>query len=114
EQRLKDDQFDTIVLPLSRAVRRGTRYRAATIQTATMLAAGVPAALRLAAIIRRERADIVHTNGLKAHLLGGAAGRLAGCPVVWHVRDFPPAGAARRLFSQALRRFPQAVIANSS
>ena len=31
--------------------------------------------------------DLVHTNSLKAALYGGVAGRLAGVPVVWHVRD---------------------------
>jgi len=114
EQRLMAEQFTTMVLPLSRVVRRGTRYRAATLQTAAMLAAGVPAALRLASIIRRERTDIVHTNGAKAHLLGGLAGRLAGCRVVWHVRDFPPSHAAGLVFGHALRRFPDVVIANSA
>jgi L-malate glycosyltransferase len=103
-----------MVLPLPRVLRRGTRYRATSLQTVEMVAAGFPAALQLASILRRERIDIIHTNGAKAHLLGGLAGRLAGCRVVWHVRDFPPAGSAGRFFSQALRRFPHAVIANSS
>jgi len=105
--------ISTTLLPASRLVRRGTRYSSAYGQTLTMLGAGVPAALQLTAIIRRARVDVVHTNGAKAHLLAGLASCLAGRPLVWHVRDFPPAGAAGRVFGHALRRFPDAVIANS-
>lgn len=113
-QRLAVEQFPTIVPPISRLIRRGTRYRVRSSQTAAMLVAGVPAAVRLASVIRRARVDLVHTNGAKAHLLAGVAGRLVGCPVVWHVRDFPPSNAAGRLFRLALRRLPSLVIANSA
>jgi glycosyltransferase involved in cell wall biosynthesis len=59
------------------------------------------------------RADVIHTNGMKAHLLGGLAGRLARVPAIWHLRDFPPAGRPGRLFAQAARRLPQLVLAVS-
>lgn len=42
---------------------------------------------RLSRSIRRLRAQLVHTNSLKSHILGGIAGRLAGVPVIWHMRD---------------------------
>lgn len=71
----------------------------------------------LARLARRLRADLIHTNSLKADLIGGAAGRLARIPVLWHVRDnidghyLPPAVAsAFRLLSRAV---PQAVAVNS-
>jgi glycosyltransferase involved in cell wall biosynthesis len=38
-------------------------------------------------LIRKQNIDLVHTNSLKADLIGGIAGRLAGRPVVWHIRD---------------------------
>ena len=41
----------------------------------------------LAERIRELRPDVVHTNSLKAAVYGGIAGRLAGMPVVWHIRD---------------------------
>lgn len=44
--------------------------------------------------IRRQRIDIVHTNTLKAHLLGGLAARLAKRRLIWHVRDILPPGGA--------------------
>jgi glycosyltransferase involved in cell wall biosynthesis len=44
--------------------------------------------VRVARFAKQHRVDIIHTNSMKAHFYGGAAGRLAGLPVVWHVRDF--------------------------
>lgn len=72
---------------------------------------------RLARRLRALDADIVHTNSLKAALYGGAAGRLARVPVVWHVRDriapdyLPP--SAVRLVKLAALVLPTAVVANS-
>ncbi|MGD9498454.1 MAG: glycosyltransferase, partial [Armatimonadota bacterium] len=52
---------------------------------------GLVGALRPVVALRRElgalRPDLVHTNSTKMHLLAGAAGRLRGLPVVWHMRD---------------------------
>jgi glycosyltransferase involved in cell wall biosynthesis len=79
------------------------------------------ASLRYMWALRRRlgelQPDLVHTNSLKAALYGGVAGRLAGIPVIWHIRDriapdyLPkPAVAMMRLASRVL---PTAVIANS-
>jgi len=74
-------------------------------------------ALRLALGVKRRLvrcgAELVHTNTLKAHLIGGLAARLAGLPLVWHVRDILPPGAARRLLHQAARRCHPHIIAIS-
>ena len=42
---------------------------------------------RLAQFIVANHIDVVHTNSLKADIMGGLAGRLSSRPVVWHVRD---------------------------
>ena len=73
--------------------------------------------VRLAAHLRRIRPDLVHTNSLKAALVGGVAGRLAGVPVIWHVHDritsdYLPQRAAEA-FRAAARHLPAAVITNS-
>jgi glycosyltransferase involved in cell wall biosynthesis len=73
--------------------------------------------VRLARRLRRLQPDLVHTNSLKAALYGGAAARLAGVPVVWHVRDrlapdYLPRPAVR-LVRAAARLLPTAIIANS-
>ncbi len=73
--------------------------------------------LRLALRLRRLRPDVVHTNSLKSALYGGVAARLAGLPVVWHVRDriapdyLPP--AAVRLVRAMAGRIPHRIVANS-
>jgi glycosyltransferase involved in cell wall biosynthesis len=74
-------------------------------------------AWRLSRRLRQLAPDLVHTNSLKSALYGGIAGRLAGIPVVWHIRDriaddYLP-GPAVRGVRLAAHIVPSAVIANS-
>lgn len=71
----------------------------------------------LSGIIQRLQIDLVHTNSLKADLLGGVAARLAGKPLLWHVRDriaedYLPRGVVH-VFRIAGRLIPQRLVANS-
>lgn len=73
---------------------------------ARLAARGLPAAPAGWSFIRALRRrlqktepTVIHTNGLKAHLLVRLAGP-SGIPVVWHVRDFP---GARPVMASALR-----------
>lgn len=73
---------------------------------------------RLRRKLRALDVDVVHTNTLKAALYGGAAARLAGLPVVWHVRDriapdYLPE-AAVTLVRALARVVPTAVVTNSA
>jgi glycosyltransferase involved in cell wall biosynthesis len=105
----------TLDVELPRWTRAVGRYRlpGGPVGGAVLMAGGLPAALRLAAAARRAGVDLIHTNGMKAHLLGGLAGRLIRVPVIWHLRDFPPAGWAGRTFGEAARRLPEVVLAPS-
>jgi glycosyltransferase involved in cell wall biosynthesis len=71
----------------------------------------------LVRFIRRNNIDLIHTNSLKADIIGGVAGRLAMCPVLWHVRDRIDEGYLPKrvvsLFRFLCRTIPQYVIANS-
>ncbi|ADW71503.1 glycosyltransferase family 4 protein [Granulicella tundricola] len=72
---------------------------------------------RLSRTIKRLRVDLVHTNSLKADILGGLAARLAGTKVIWHIRDrievdYLPARVVS-FFRQLTRWIPHAVITNS-
>jgi glycosyltransferase involved in cell wall biosynthesis len=73
---------------------------------------------RLAKFIRRNEIDIVHTNSLKADIIGGIAGRMALRPVVWHVRDRIDEDYLPRpvvgIFRLLCRVIPNYVIANSA
>jgi glycosyltransferase involved in cell wall biosynthesis len=102
-------------LALPGGLRRASRYRPAheALMAPARLAAGTLGAVRIAALCRRLRVDLLHTNGLKMHLLGGVAGRIAGIPVVWHLRDFPPAGLGGRLVRLGATRLASLVVTNS-
>ncbi|HYR07228.1 MAG TPA: glycosyltransferase family 4 protein [Longimicrobium sp.] len=68
-----------------------------------MLRAGPGAARylgRLLGLLAEMRPDVVHTNGLKMHLLGARAAP-AGARVVWHLHDFV---STRRVMAGLLRR----------
>jgi glycosyltransferase involved in cell wall biosynthesis len=117
--RLVQAGVETHVLPLEAGVADtrkdtlgGTGIARAMISPATF-----SFALRLRRFIAEKRADIVHTNSLKADLIGGLAARLARRPLVWHIRDriaedYLPAAAARML-RLLCRAVPHRVIANS-
>ena len=98
---------------------RGLRRSRVTARTLPIRAIGATAMhiLRLALHLRRLRPDIVHTNSLKAGVYGSIAARLAGVPVVWHVRDriaadYLPRGAVR-VVGAMTRTLATAVVANS-
>lgn len=97
--------------PLARLSLRGKR---ATLAQASLV---LPAALRVAstlcARIRQSRPDLIHTNGIKAHVLGVVAGWLMRVPVVWHMRDFLPSGMWERLIVTLGRLGVTQIIANS-
>ena len=111
--------IDVSILPLSPKV---TRHRKDRLGALTLLR--LPDVWRTAQHARQLKrlivdtgADLVHTNSLKADVIGGLAGRLAGVPVVWHVRDriaddYLPSYAARA-FRWLARYVPRHVVANS-
>ena len=73
---------------------------------------------RLMRFVREHEIEIIHTNSLKADIIGAVAGRLSGRRVVWHVRDrieddyLPkPVVWAFRFLARVL---PHYVIANSA
>src|SRR5439155_10960990 len=52
---------------------------------------------------------LIHTNGIKAHLIGGICGRLLRRPVVWHMRDLVPDGPMLSLFRIAADCLPRRI-----
>lgn len=82
--------LETHVLPLSgkvREVRKDSLAGSAFLHPGRAVALAAYAG-RVAAFALRHRIRIIHTNSMKAHFYGGAAGRIARLPVVWHIRDF--------------------------
>jgi glycosyltransferase involved in cell wall biosynthesis len=111
--------IETHVLPLDRSV---TEARKDSLGLASLLRIfGLVRIflfiLELRRFIRRHEIAIVHTNSLKADLIGGIAARFARVPVIWHLRDrisddyLPPIVA--RVVRRLARIIPHQVIANS-
>ena len=72
---------------------------------------------RLSRFMEQERIEVLHTNSLKASILGGIAGRLSGVQVVWHIRDriaadYLPSKVVL-LMRQMAKVIPHFVIGNS-
>lgn len=110
--------ISTEVLPLAasvRKVRKGDVHQ----RGLPPVVAGATAAyvLRLAARLRKLRPDLIHTNSLKAGVYGSLAARIAGIPMIWHVRDriegdYLP-HAAVLMVRRMSRYLATAVVANS-
>jgi glycosyltransferase involved in cell wall biosynthesis len=110
--------ISTEVLPLTDSVRHLRKgdvdHRGLSPRVAGATAAYV---LRLAARLRQLRPDLVHTNSLKAGVYGSLAARIAGIPMIWHVRDrieddYLPHPAVL-LVRRMSRHLATAVVANS-
>ena len=117
--RLTEAGVETHLLPLSGTVAdaRKDALGARSLLRLGDVVAVVGHVRRLARLIGRLGVGVVHTNSLKADIIGGLAARLAGVPLVWHVRDridadYLPASVAR-VFRYLCRLLPHAVIANS-
>jgi glycosyltransferase involved in cell wall biosynthesis len=55
----------------------------------------VAAVRSLLRISKRQGIDVVHSNGLKPHVISALARRVGGPPVVVHIRDIPLTGAEK-------------------
>lgn len=113
------NSLPVIILPLQAAVSQTSRtslgwkslFRLASI---TAVFAHI---YQVGRRIRQLQPDLVHTNSLKSDIIGGIAARLAGYPVIWHVRDriaddyLPP--AVCRVFRMLSKFIPTFVIAVS-
>ncbi len=82
-------EFSTYVIPLSPWLL-DTRKDTLTISNLTVplrALAAIAYIMKLVRFFRKIKPAAVHTNSLKADFLGGFAARIAGVPLVWHVRD---------------------------
>lgn len=121
EEKLRQSNIETHVLPLDARVAQARKDSLGSsggiLGAARQAGASLAYVARLSQFLRHKRARILHTNSLKADVLGALAGRLAGVPVLWHVRDritdeYLPARTARA-FRLAARLLPQAIAVNS-
>jgi len=69
--------------------------------------------LKLRRALKGTGAQLVHTNSLKTHFIGGLAARLGRLPLVWHVRDLLAENEGYHLLRHAARLLRPHVIAIS-
>lgn len=118
-EKLRAAGIETTVLPLDLALRE---TRKDTLGAGSLLKMGQMKALfaysrELARVAKAHGADLIHANSLKSDIYSGIAGRLAGIPVLWHVRDSINAaylpGKVALGFRLLSRLLPHIVVANS-
>ena len=124
-ERVESTGASCVVVPMPPAVARVGESAAAregwstaaTIALGLRLGAGAMALPAYEALLARTLSsfgpDIIHTNGLKAHVLG-ARSRLHSPAVVWHLHEYV---SRRRLTRWLMRRYARhcdAIIANST
>jgi glycosyltransferase involved in cell wall biosynthesis len=118
-ERLQQAGVSVEVLPIAASARDARRDTVRLGATSPVTAVQTLAYIaRLAVRLRALRADLVHTNSLKAGVYGSLAAKAAGVPLVWHVRDriaedYIPSSAVR-LVRSLIRHLADGVIANSS
>jgi glycosyltransferase involved in cell wall biosynthesis len=97
--------------PASGDAPRPARIRA-TVQLASTAAVLWPYLRQLRSELRRLKATIVHTNGIKAHV---AASLIVprGARLVWHLHDYVRTRPATARLLRGLARRPSAIVANS-
>lgn len=100
-------------VPLRKIRGTDASFRLHPLHTPRALMELALAGRAVAAIARRERAQLVHANTTRAGLVALAARRLGGPPVLVHLRDWVPAGRLSRVVLSAIRREAAAVVANS-
>ncbi len=118
-KKLADSNIEVHILPLDKSVletRKDSLSAGALLKILTAVKC-MFYTFKLARLLKARGADLIHTNSLKADVLGGIAARMARVPVIWHVRDriaddyLPPVATA--LFRTGCRIIPDYIIANS-
>lgn len=118
--KLKEAGIETHLLPLSGDVLQ-TRKDSLGLKTLLRVRDALSTlghVRRLARFMKAHRIELVHTNSLKADVIGGLAARLARKPLVWHIRDridrdYLPVPVVHA-FRGLCRVVPDRVIANSA
>jgi glycosyltransferase involved in cell wall biosynthesis len=107
------------VIPMCAEVRtaRKDNLGARSLLLGSAIIGAIRYIYQLIQFIREHNVDLVHTNSLKSDILGGCAAKLAGRPVIWHVRDritsdYLPSRVAA-MFRVLSKWLPDLIIADS-
>lgn len=67
----------------------------------------------LVRVLKKNRTQVIHSNGLKCHIFSVLAGFLTGIPVIWHLRDLLDTGPTQWTLKRLSQLFGPTLIANS-
>ncbi|NQX67674.1 glycosyltransferase [Paenibacillus alba] len=116
-ERLRAKGIDVRVVPLSDKVRNRNRNAVsfdALVGAFELFTYGK----RISKLLKEEQVACVHTNSLKSAFYGAVAAKLAGVPLIWHIRDHIGAPYLKPIVASAIRfmsrMLPNGVIANSN
>ncbi len=98
---------------VGRGVGAGGKKRYSPAAAADYVAAMASNAWRVARTARAVDAALIHSNSLSSHLTVAVAGRIAGRPVVWHLREITRPGRGRAVLN-AFGRLTAGMVAISS
>jgi glycosyltransferase involved in cell wall biosynthesis len=123
-ERAEASGADCVILPLPKALARlgefsgvsagwSLRARLSFAARLAPVAAGLPGYLRkLRRVVRAQHPSILHTNGIKAHMLGA---RLRGdLKLIWHMHEYVGERRLTRVLLRALERRASVIVANSA
>ncbi|WP_405175732.1 glycosyltransferase family 4 protein [Paenibacillus sp. FSL H8-0261] len=115
-ERLREKGMDVRIIPLDESIRsrgRNAVNLGAPAAAFKLLAYG----RKLVPLLKAEKVDCVHTNSLKSALYGAIAAKIAGVPLIWHIRDHIGAPYLKPIVAKGIRLLsrllPNGVIANS-
>ena len=123
-RRAEEAGADCTMLPLPSSLARVGEFASSTSRWPLAAHAALAARLlpvaatlpgyvrRLRRVVRGFRPDVVHTNGLKAHVLGARGSD--GAKVVWHMHEYVGDRAVTRSLLSAHAARAAAILANSS
>lgn len=74
----------------------------------------VPPLFKLVSFTVKGKVKLIHTNGLKAHLVGCVLSAITGVPLIWHVRDIMLEPLFKSIFFCLGVFFPKVIIVNSN
>jgi glycosyltransferase involved in cell wall biosynthesis len=118
-QKLTAAGVDTCIVPLEPEVADAKKDQlgARSLLQVSAVWKTVQYSWRVARLMRSKKADLIHTNSLKADLIGGLCSWFTGLPLIWHIHDrlegdYLPRPVAA-IIRQLCRWMPDFVVANS-
>ena len=118
-QKLTAAGVDTCIVPLESAVAdaRKDQLGASSLLKLNAVWKTLKYSWRVARLMRSKRVDLIHTNSLKADIIGGLCAWFTGLPLIWHIHDRLEGAYLPRPVAATIRHLcrwlPDFIVANS-